>query len=280
MHDWLEQPAIGFGEAAGNFQTVNVTPDGYEGDAVQVHTSFGADTAGGLPAPNYRNNASMATPADGYVPDMRTFLWGSGSPGVFGGADAVVVLHEYTHGLSNRLVIDGDGVSTLSLRESRAMGEGWSDWYALDDVVANGFGVDDPATPGGVRGGPLLSSVRTQPVDCPVATAAAACPGTPTAGPGGADAFAPVTIPLYCQGHVYRAGSRLRLTISAPNGDQPVWAFGETDPPGTATVAIARAADTPSRLLLPVVPGVTAPAGLASCPGLRGEPCRTYDPAG
>ena len=32
----------------------------------------------------------------------------------------------------------------------------------------------------------------------------------------------------------------------------------------------------PSRLLLPVVPGVSAPTGLPPCPGLRGEPCRDY----
>ena len=52
--------------------------------------------------------------------------------------------------------------------------------------------------------------------------------------------FVEVTIPLYYQGHVYRAGSRIRVTVSAPNGDQPIWAFGEADPRGTATVAIAR----------------------------------------
>ena len=89
-----------------------------------------------------------------------------------------------------------------------------------------------------------------------------------------ADAYAPVTIPLYYQGHAYRAGSRLRVTISAPNGDQPVWAFGETDPAGTATVSIAHDPQMPSHLLLPVVPDVTVPAGLPPCPGLRGEPCR------
>ncbi len=37
-----------------------------------------------------------------------------------------------------------------------------------------------------------------------------------------------VTIPLYYEGHAYRAGSRIRVTITAPNGDQPIWAFGET----------------------------------------------------
>jgi uncharacterized protein len=90
--------------------------------------------------------------------------------------------------------------------------------------------------------------------------------------------YVEVTIPLYYEGHVYRAGSRIRVTVSAPNGDQPVWSFGETDPTGTAAVSIARSKQMPSQLLLPVVPGVSVPTGLPPCPGLRGEPCRTYQP--
>ena len=93
-----------------------------------------------------------------------------------------------------------------------------------------------------------------------------------------ANRYVKVTIPLYYEGHVYRAGSRIRVTITAPNGDQPIWSFGETDPPGTATVAIAYAKTMPSRLLLPVVSNVSVPTGLPPCPGLRGEPCRDYQP--
>src|SRR2546426_752503 len=90
--------------------------------------------------------------------------------------------------------------------------------------------------------------------------------------------FAEVVIPLYYEGHVYRAGSRIRVRISAPNGDQPIWSFGETDPAGQAQVAIGYGRKMPSRLILPVVPGVSAPTGLPPCPGLRGEPCRDYQP--
>jgi predicted acyl esterase len=90
--------------------------------------------------------------------------------------------------------------------------------------------------------------------------------------------FVAVTIPLYYQGHVYRAGSRVRVTISAPNGDQPIWAFGETRPKGRATVAVGFSKKRPSSLMLPVVPGVEVPTGLPPCPGLRGEPCRDYKP--
>ena len=87
-----------------------------------------------------------------------------------------------------------------------------------------------------------------------------------------------VTVPLYYEGHVYRSGSRIRVTISAPGGDQPIWAFAETSPKGTASVSLAHSRQLPSRLILPVVPGVNVPTGLPPCPGLRGEPCRTYQP--
>jgi predicted acyl esterase len=90
--------------------------------------------------------------------------------------------------------------------------------------------------------------------------------------------FAQVTVPLYYEGHVYRRGSRIRIVVSAPNGDQPVWAFSQTRPRGRATVQIAHSRRFASRLVLPVVPGVGVPTPLPPCPGLRGEPCRAYKP--
>jgi putative CocE/NonD family hydrolase len=90
--------------------------------------------------------------------------------------------------------------------------------------------------------------------------------------------WAEVVVPLYYQGHVYRAGSRIRVLVSAPGGDQPVWAFADAHPRGRASVSLAHSRAMPSRLLLPVVPGVTVRTGLPPCPGLRGEACRTYQP--
>jgi uncharacterized protein len=91
--------------------------------------------------------------------------------------------------------------------------------------------------------------------------------------------FAKITVPLYYEGHAYRAGSRIRVTIAAPSGDQPVWSFKNTVPSsGKASVSLAHGAAMPSRLILPVVPGVSVPTGLPPCPGLRGEPCRQYQP--
>jgi hypothetical protein len=92
------------------------------------------------------------------------------------------------------------------------------------------------------------------------------------------DRFVPVTIPLYYEGHAYRKGSRIRVILSAPNGDQPIWAFSEADPKGKANVAVASSKRMASKLTLPVVPGIKVPTGLPPCPGLRGEPCRDYKP--
>jgi predicted acyl esterase len=90
--------------------------------------------------------------------------------------------------------------------------------------------------------------------------------------------FTKLTIPLYYQGHVYRAGSRIRVTVAAPSGDQPVWSFAETVPQNDANVTVDFSRKHASRLILPLVPGLTAPTPLPPCPGLRGEPCRNFTP--
>jgi uncharacterized protein len=87
--------------------------------------------------------------------------------------------------------------------------------------------------------------------------------------------FTEVVIPLYFEGHAYRAGSRIKVSIAAPNGTQPIWSFGQTEPAGaTAQGSIASSQSMPSRLVLPVVPGASVPSGLPACPSLRNEPCR------
>jgi predicted acyl esterase len=94
-----------------------------------------------------------------------------------------------------------------------------------------------------------------------------------------ADKWAEIQVPLYYQGHAYRAGSRIRITIQAPGGDQPVWALGKAEPQGsTAAVTLAYGRDRPSRVVLPVISGVSVPTPLPPCPGLRGEACRDYQP--
>ncbi len=55
------------------------------------------------------------------------FLW-TGTPQRDGDFDQGVIIHELTHGLSNRLIGNATG---LGLIQDRGMGEGWSDWFAL-----------------------------------------------------------------------------------------------------------------------------------------------------
>jgi putative CocE/NonD family hydrolase len=89
--------------------------------------------------------------------------------------------------------------------------------------------------------------------------------------------FVPITIPLYFEGHVYRAGSRVRLTIAGPNGTQPIWSSTETQPAGeTAQVSIEFSPTKAASLILPIVPGVSVPTAQPACPSLRNEPCRPY----
>ena len=86
--------------------------------------------------------------------------------------------------------------------------------------------------------------------------------------------FVPMRIELYPFAHVFRAGSRLRLIITAPGGDRIAWKFATL--PGTQVNEVARSTGRPSSIVLPVIPNVAVPTGLPACPGLRGQPCRTY----
>ena len=181
-HDHLAAAPIGFTRQAGNFEAV-------DDDAVQAQSDDGANTANGLPDANHINNANMNTPPDGTPPRMQMYLFLPSARFLAGnsGDESDVVYHEYTHGLSNRLVVDADGLSTLGDIQAGAMGEAWSDWYAMDYLDDQGL-QKDTATVGDVRVGKYVTgggTIRTEPLDCTVGTTSTACPGTAAAGPGG-----------------------------------------------------------------------------------------------
>ena len=90
--------------------------------------------------------------------------------------------------------------------------------------------------------------------------------------------FVKVVVPLYYEGHAYRAGTRIRVTIAAPNGTQPIWSTSVARPRGTAKVSIAMSPKRRSFLALPAVPGFGIPTDQPPCPSLRNEPCRDYVP--
>jgi hypothetical protein len=80
------------------------------------------------------------------------------------------VWHEYTHGLSGRLITDADGVGAVNSAQAGAMGEGWSDWYAVDLMSSEGM-IADTAASGeadlGVYTDPVANMTRWEPLDCP-----------------------------------------------------------------------------------------------------------------
>ena len=95
------------------------------------------------------------------------------------------------------------------------------------------------------------------------------------------DKFVRVAIPLYYQGHAYRKDSQIRVTIAAPNGQQPIWSFSHTRPKlgKTSQVRLLSSAKKPSFLVLPIVTeGVDVPDEYPPCPGLRNQPCRAFQP--
>ncbi len=187
FHDHLAAAPIGFTRAAGNFEAV-------DGDAIQANTDDGANLANGLPDGGHIDNANMATPPDGIPPLMQMYLFRDPADPTDpflpsnGGDEADVIYHEFTHGLSNRLVVDALGNSTLGNVQAGSMGEAWSDWYAMDFLNNLGF-QPDTAADGEVRIGHYvghgLDLIRTQPMDCPVKSKSPACHGTAGAGSGG-----------------------------------------------------------------------------------------------
>jgi hypothetical protein len=113
-HDELYR--LGFTEQAFNFQANNFGRGGAGSDRVSAE---GQDSSG-------TNNANFATPADGGRGRMQMYLWTGPTPDYDGTGDAEVIIHEVTHGTSNRLHGNSSGLST---NMSGGMGEGWGDFY-------------------------------------------------------------------------------------------------------------------------------------------------------
>jgi extracellular elastinolytic metalloproteinase len=123
-HDLLY--TLGFNEAAGNFETSNGALGGKGGDAVILNAQDGSGT----------NNANFATPVDGQAGRMRMYMWDTATPNRDCSFDASVIIHEYTHGLSNRLTGGPANSACLSVFESSSMGEGWGDFMYGSSLLA------------------------------------------------------------------------------------------------------------------------------------------------
>jgi len=117
MHDFYFM--LGFDEPSGNFQQRNFSNLGRGGDPVLARAHPGAVIG----------TANMATQADGTRALMNMGLVVSSNRHT--AFDSDVVFHEFTHGVSNRLVGGKLDAQALQQPQSRSMGEGWSDYFAL-----------------------------------------------------------------------------------------------------------------------------------------------------
>jgi hypothetical protein len=129
--------ADGFDEAAGNFQSDNYGRGGAGGDAMLAYSHFGS-AAQFSPS---LNNAFFSTRSvnDGAVSMIAMYATISGLGGFFadGAYAADVIVHEYTHGVSLRLLPDGYGSF-----QTAAMGEAWSDFFGLEYTTSQGNPAD------------------------------------------------------------------------------------------------------------------------------------------
>jgi len=117
IHDVQYQ--YGFDEAAGNFQANNYGKGGLGNDAVLAEAQDGSGS----------NNANFMTPPDGTPPRMQMYLWNRTSPERDGDLDNGIIIHEYGHGISTRLVGGPSNVNCLT--NNQQPGEGLSDWWSL-----------------------------------------------------------------------------------------------------------------------------------------------------
>lgn len=78
--------------------------------------------------------------------------------------------------------------------------------------------------------------------------------------------------------HVFRAGSRIRVSIDTPGDTRAEWRFDLAAVPAGTTYQIGVDATHATSIALPVLAGVTAPSPLPACPSLRGQQCRTHVP--
>ena len=126
-HDQLYN--LGFNEAAGNFQVNNFGKGGVANDRVLAEAEDGGST----------NNANFSTPPDGTSGRAQMYRFTAPTIDRDGDLDQEVLVHELTHGLSNRLIGNAAG---LNWAVGGGMGEGWSDFYALS--LLNNTNSDNP----------------------------------------------------------------------------------------------------------------------------------------
>jgi predicted acyl esterase len=87
--------------------------------------------------------------------------------------------------------------------------------------------------------------------------------------------LARVGVPAF--GHVFRKGSRVRVTVDTPGDSRASWTFALKTYPGAVAYDVGHAASYASSILLPVIQGMASQTPLPACPSLRAQQCRPYE---
>ncbi|KAH8824579.1 metalloprotease [Flagelloscypha sp. PMI_526] len=139
----------GFTEKTFNFQKSNFQNGGKGNDMVTISVQDASS----------RDNAAFFTLQDGLSGHMVMEIFDITNPTRDTALDNVVITHEMTHGITNRMTGGGTG-NCLQTDESRGMGEGWGDAFAIWNTR------DSSATPDFVLGTYLANNTggfRTKP---------------------------------------------------------------------------------------------------------------------
>jgi len=151
----------GFDEVSGNFQENNFGKGGKGNDSV---IAFAQDVYA-------TDNAFFYTPPDGEHGEMSMGTVTESNPRRDTDLESGIIIHEYTHGISNRLTGGPTNVNCLNVPEAGGMGEGWGDFFATvirqrstytrDDAFPMGaYSFNDPA---GIRYFPYSTNFKIDP---------------------------------------------------------------------------------------------------------------------
>ena len=160
--------SIGFDEQAGAYQVDNFGKGGVDGDPMYAFSQFGSQ-ANGFASLNNAFYTTTRSNEDGSQGSINMYVGGSGPYRVFadGSYDAEVITHEYTHGVSTRII------RGLGTQQGGSMGEAWSDFYSLEFTLPAGAPADGVYTEGdylfqgfgvGIRTHPYTTDMKLNPL--------------------------------------------------------------------------------------------------------------------
>ena len=77
-------------------------------------------------------------------------------------------------------------------------------------------------------------------------------------------------------GHVFRTGSRIRVSVDTPGDSRARWTFDLKKFADPAHYDVAHSSAYPSSIVLPVIAGEVSKTSRPPCPSLRGQQCRPH----